>query len=108
LKQDCVVLTSGGIDSTTLLYLLASQNYLPHPLFVDYGQLTADIDRCAVYEIYFEARKRFELMYPRTIELNLRKIAISTLLGTREVITQTEEETLVPGRNMLLLAIAAS
>ncbi|WP_234911930.1 7-cyano-7-deazaguanine synthase [Vibrio anguillarum] len=36
--KEAIVLTSGGLDSTTVVYQLVSQNIRVKPLFFNYGQ----------------------------------------------------------------------
>ena len=43
-----LVLASGGVDSSTLLWLLTEQGMKPSALFVDYGQAAAESERAAV------------------------------------------------------------
>ena len=43
-----LVLASGGIDSSTILWLCAEQGIMPNALFVDYGQAAAQSERAAV------------------------------------------------------------
>ena len=37
-KRKIVVLTSGGLDSSTTMLKLANESYEVHPLFIDYDQ----------------------------------------------------------------------
>ena len=46
-----LVLASGGIDSSTILWLCANQGIVPNALFVDYGQAAAQSERAAVERI---------------------------------------------------------
>ena len=46
-----LVLASGGIDSSTLLWLSADQGLGPSAIFVDYGQPAADAERAAVTSV---------------------------------------------------------
>ena len=46
-----LVLASGGVDSSTLLWLSAEQGLDPSALFVDYGQPAAGAERTAVASI---------------------------------------------------------
>lgn len=51
---DALVLTSGGIDSSTLLALLHEQGFRPSGLFLDYGQASAKAEEVAVTTICSE------------------------------------------------------
>ena len=44
----CLVLASGGVDSTTLLWLCVEQGMEPSALFIDYGQAAAQSENMAV------------------------------------------------------------
>ena len=44
----CLVLASGGVDSTTLLWLCVEQRMEPSALFIDYGQASAQSENAAV------------------------------------------------------------
>ena len=46
-----LVLASGGVDSSTLLWLLAEQDLAPSALFVDYGQAAAEAESAAVARV---------------------------------------------------------
>ena len=46
-----LVLASGGVDSSTLLWLSAEQGLAPSALFVDYGQPAADAESAAVAKV---------------------------------------------------------
>ena len=46
-----LVLASGGVDSSALLWLCAEQGTLPHALFVDYGQAAAQSEGAAVAKL---------------------------------------------------------
>ena len=46
-----LVLSSGGIDSSSLLWLAAEQGLSPSALFVDYGQPAAEAERAAVDKV---------------------------------------------------------
>lgn len=49
--QTFLALVSGGVDSSTLLWLCEEQNIAPEALFVDYGQAAAQAEREAVGRI---------------------------------------------------------
>ena len=46
-----LVLSSGGVDSSTLLWLCSEQGIVPHALFVDYGQAAAQSEGSAVEKL---------------------------------------------------------
>lgn len=105
---DCVLLFSGGIDSTTLLWDLRNQGRHPHLLSFDYGQ-----------------RHRVELKAARTIARITScpndTVALPTWLFQGS--SQTSDEisvphghyaaesmklTVVPNRNMVMLSLAGA
>lgn len=50
-QETLLVLASGGVDSSTLLWLLAEQGLTPSALFVNYGQAAADAESAAVARV---------------------------------------------------------
>jgi len=105
-----VVLLSGGIDSTVLMYSLIA-NYEVYPLSVSYGQrhgkeLVAAGKVCA-------ARGDWLLGRWKRLNLNvLRDLLPSTLTDVGEIPKghyedESMKQTVVPNRNMILLALAA-
>ncbi|MCB0359279.1 MAG: 7-cyano-7-deazaguanine synthase QueC [Bdellovibrionales bacterium] len=107
---DVVILLSGGLDSSTLLYHLRQEGWRPAGLAIDYGQ-----------------RHRRELAAARAIAgeagIHLRVADISPLqpllLGSAltdptidvpsgHYTDESMKATVVPNRNMLFLAVAAS
>ena len=46
-----LVLASGGVDSSTLLWLSAEQGLRPRALFVDYGQAAAEAEKVAASNV---------------------------------------------------------
>jgi 7-cyano-7-deazaguanine synthase len=89
-----VVLHSGGIDSTVLLFDRLAQNDTVHAVAINYGQthqreLAAGATLCADYQV------------PRTIvTLDAAPFAGSELTGGAGVV--------VPNRNMVLIAMAGA
>ena len=105
-----VVLLSGGIDSTVLMYSLV-ESYQVWPLSVSYGQrhhkeVLAARNVC-------EARGNWLLKRWKYLDLsNLRFILPSALTGVGNIPTgeydkETMSQTVVPNRNMIFLAVAA-
>jgi 7-cyano-7-deazaguanine synthase len=109
MTDKCVVLLSGGLDSTVLLYNLVS-TYECYPLTIGYGQrhireLTAARNVC-------EARGGDLLKRWKYVELGvLRTLLPSSLTGVGEIPKghyedESMKSTVVPNRNMILLSIA--
>jgi len=110
MNKKCVVLLSGGIDSTVLMYSLIA-DYEVWPLTISYGQrhhreVIAARNVC-------ESRGDWLLKRWKYVDLsNLRSILPSALTGVGEVLEgkydrETMSQTVVPNRNMIFLAVAA-
>jgi len=106
-----VVLLSGGIDSTVLMYSLISE-YQVYPLTILYGQRHSK-EVIAAWSVC-EARGGWLLERLKYLDLNnLRDILPSALTDTSVAVptgSYNEEgmsKTVVPNRNMIFLAIAA-
>jgi 7-cyano-7-deazaguanine synthase len=105
-----VILVSGGIDSSTLLYQMASGGYDCYPLLVLYGQrhskeVLAAGEICRGIGL---VRGRWKVV---DLE-SLGRILPSTLTGEGEIpeghyAAEIMKQTVVPNRNMILLAVAA-
>ena len=106
----CVVLLSGGLDSTVLMYSLVNE-YEVWPLTIAYGQrhnkeIIAARNVC-------EARDYNLLLRWKYVDLSvLRNLLPSALTGKGEIPLghydpETIGQTVVPNRNLILLSIAA-
>ena len=100
-----VVLSSGGLDSTTVLAMARAQGFECHALSFDYGQRhRAELDaadRCAALQ---------GAASHKVITLNLDQIGGSALTDTHMDVPESPTEgiptTYVPARNTIFLAIA--
>ena len=108
-SKKCIVLLSGGIDSTVLMYSLIA-DYEVYPLTIGYGQrhkkeVIAARNVC-------EARGQWLLKRWKYVDLsNLRSILPSALTGVGEVpeghyTSENMVQTVVPFRNGVLLSLA--
>lgn len=102
-----VILVSGGLDSTTLMYLFVNQNVDFVPLFVNYGQ------HCANHEL--DTLKRvIPAQYADKIEIidvsSIYKYSQSRFIKPANLWKEkiTADDLYIPYRNVLLLTIAAS
>lgn len=102
-----VVLFSGGIDSTVLLYHLLQDGYNVFPLHINYGQVTYKGERTAANNIIsnLNINKLMELDVS-----NINKIGCGSLIGEYpKNITSGEEwykDEFFPNRNLMLLSLA--
>lgn len=93
-------LLSGGLDSTVLLYDLLDQGYKAHCILYDYGQrhikeLGFAEATCAKLGVTFDKI----VLPPQLFERSALTTGGDSLIGT---------PTVVPNRNMVLIAMAAS
>jgi len=96
-----VVLLSGGLDSTTVLYQ-AARSGPTLALFVDYGQRASETERRVSADM--ASRVWAEFVHIRVPDI--ARLARSTLTGTGPV--DIPQNTVVPGRNALLLSLGAA
>ena len=109
-SRKCVVLLSGGLDSTVLLYSLVDR-FECYPLTISYGQ--SHIKEITAARNVCEARDHNLLLRWKYLNLDvLRTLLPSSLTGVGKIPQGHYEEesmksTVVPNRNMIFLAIAA-
>lgn len=108
--RKAVVLLSGGVDSTVLLYSMV-RNYECYPLTISYGQ-RHEREVLAARAVC-EARNHNLFLRWKWLDLSvLRELLPSALTGKGEIpkgsyTLESQSVTVVPNRNMILLAIAA-
>ena len=107
-QMKAVLILSGGLDSTTLLYKLLADGYLVDALTFNYGQKHKKEIDCAI-----AITSRLDVAH-HIIDLSTLAAFLgeSALLGKKEVPSchYTEEaarQTVVPNRNMIMLSVAA-
>ena len=102
-----VVLVSGGMDSTTLMYLFVAQGVDFIPLFINYGQHCADHELETLKQVIpTRYADKIEIIDVSSIYKYSRSRFIkSANLWEEEV---KAEDLYIPYRNVLLLTIAAS
>jgi 7-cyano-7-deazaguanine synthase len=106
--SNCVAILSGGLDSTTLVYHLFNEDYIPHCLSFNYGQRhSKELD------FAWHTADRLDLQFD---EIDLTSItgliSNSALTHGKEVpdghyAEENMKQTVVPNRNMIMLSIAA-
>ena len=109
-SKECVVLLSGGIDSTVLMYSLV-EDYRVWPLTINYGQ-RHNKEVLAARNVC-EARGQWLLLRWKYLDLsNLRFILPSALTDTSvdvpfgKYTESSMSQTVVPNRNAILLSLA--
>ncbi len=107
--KKAVVLFSGGLDSTTALYLAKSEGYEVYALSFDYGQRhSKELD------VARKAAKVAGVAQHQIVSLNLGAWGGSALTDQHLDVPVSQEEndeipiTYVPARNMVFLSVAAS
>lgn len=106
LKQG-IILASGGLDSTTLCYLLIKNNIEFIPLIINYGQHCFETELERLKEVLPENYvNKIEIIDVSGIyKYSKSKFIIPSNLWEEKV---TAEDLYIPYRNVLLLTIAAS
>lgn len=119
MSQKIVTLLSGGLDSQTLLYYLATQFKASEITAVsfDYGQRHGQRELSAANEIIIAAQERFVWRVDH-VRIDLRSLSgllDGSALTDRDIevpeghyAAENMKLTVVPNRNMMMLAIAAS
>lgn len=107
-----VLILSGGIDSSTLLYYLLKKGYEIHALTFIYGQ--RHLKEIEYASKIVEKAKQIGFIEHRIVDITSISSLISSgaLTGDKDVpkafySDETQKQTIVPNRNMILLSIAA-
>lgn len=107
-NQKAIVLASGGLDSTVLVYYLLDCGIYPHMLSVNYGQRHRR-EIAAASQIAERLRLRHTVLQLEGLALDLHGSAL-TFNGPDvpdgHYSEASMQQTIVPNRNMILLAIA--
>src|SRR6185437_9781643 len=107
MSEQVVVMTSGGLDSTVLLYWALDQNYEAIPLFIDYGQHCASTELSAL-------RSNLPPEFPRNIEtVNVSEVfraSPSRMIRETDLWKETisSSDLMLPYRNLFLLVTGAA
>lgn len=106
-KKKCIVLLSGGLDSTTCLAAAQAEDYDCYTMAVDYGQRhRSELLSAQKVSEYFKAKQH------KVIKIDLRTIGGSALTADIDVPDHDDVEakeipiTYVPARNTIFLSIA--
>lgn len=108
MKKKCIVLLSGGLDSTTCLAVAKAEGYECYTMAVDYGQRhKSELQAAQRVSTHFDAKAH------KVIKIDLRTIGGSALTADIDVpehngnAGETEIPiTYVPARNTIFLSIA--
>lgn len=111
-NEKVILLFSGGIDSTVLLFWLLARNYDVYPLCVNYGQNSFEGEFRAVNRI-LDGLKNYNRQNLLTLEIPaLQFIGRGSLVGEFPQRICSREEwyasEFFPNRNMILLSLAAA
>jgi 7-cyano-7-deazaguanine synthase len=111
--REAVVLLSGGLDSSTLLHVLLEEKFTPTALAVYYGQAHS-IELSSAYNVARDVGVRI-------VDLDLEETARQIFAGAKSsqvgqqiavpeghYASESMKSTIVPNRNMLLLALAGA
>lgn len=102
-----LLLLSGGIDSTVLLYWLLDKNYDVNTIHINYGQKSFKGEKNAILSLNICKENHFTLDIPHVSE-----IGMGSLVGELPNVIESREEWFVkeyfPNRNMILISIAAA
>jgi 7-cyano-7-deazaguanine synthase len=107
--KKAVVISSGGLDSTTCMGIALRDGHIPYPLTFDYGQRhRIEIEKAKEVARFYQAKDH------RIIKLDFLKDFGGSALTDEKIEVPTEgvtdeiPVTYVPGRNLLFLSIATS
>lgn len=104
--KQALVMVSGGLDSTTVCYLLASQGTEVHPVFFDYGQHCAETEWAKVNEVLPDAA-----LPPERLNISdIFKGSPSRMIVEADLWRDSvsDDDLYVPYRTMLFFAVAAA
>ena len=111
MTKKAIALLSGGMDSVTAAAMIKNQGYEIYALTVSYGQRhSREIESAKRLAIWLGAKEH------EVIDLPISRLLKSSLMNPEEDLTSKDEKTIgssipstyVPGRNAILLAIAAA
>lgn len=101
-----LVMVSGGLDSTTVCYLLVSQGTEIQPVFFDYGQHCAETEWAKVNEVLPEIAVQPErLNISDVFSGSTSRMIVEADLWREAVL---DDDLYIPYRTMLFFAVAAA
>jgi 7-cyano-7-deazaguanine synthase len=107
-KKSCVLIMSGGLDSTVLLHWLKKNEVIVYGLSFDYGQRHVKELQCASYwgEKLCEEWKLISLDFMKTLGTTSALTNPLVELPEEHYTHENQKITVVPNRNMIMLSIA--
>lgn len=104
--KQAVVMVSGGLDSTTVCHLLASEGAEVHPIFFDYGQHCAETEWAMVKEVLpLKALPPERLNISDIFKGSPSRMIVEANLWKEAV---SDDDLYLPYRTMLFFAVAAA
>lgn len=97
-----VTLVSGGLDSTLMSLIAYEVETTLYPLFIDYGQLSADKE----WQTCQELHERFNL--PSVTRMDLSGFGKTIPSGLTDTMLRVNEDAFLPGRNLLFVLVGAA
>jgi 7-cyano-7-deazaguanine synthase len=107
MKQKCVTLVSGGIDSVVTL-ALCSQHYDVYALSFDYGQKHAIELECAKHHTHKFACKEHKIIPVPLSDITHSALTDPQIAPQQSVAPYEIPNTYVPARNLILLSLAVA
>jgi 7-cyano-7-deazaguanine synthase len=97
-----ITLTSGGLDSTLMAYLIKQEGLTQHPLFIDYGQRNKDRE-------YGACKRNFAKHgLPEPVVASLAGFGQLVPSGLTNMDKRVLEDAFLPCRNLLFLLTGAA
>ncbi len=97
-----VTLVSGGLDSTLMSVLANDEGLRQHPLFIDYGHLSASVE----WETCRKVLKNHGIAEP--VRMDLSGFGSLVPSGLTRASLRVNEDAFLPGRNLLFLLAASA
>jgi len=107
-KPDCIIVYSGGLDSTVLLYKLRKEGRQLHALSFNYGQRHKKELACATEICFNLGIPRFDVDLPLFLFKGSSQTSAEIPVPLGHYADETMKQTVVPNRNMVMLALAGS
>jgi 7-cyano-7-deazaguanine synthase len=104
--NQAVVMVSGGLDSTTVCYVLVSEGIEVYPIFFDYGQHCAETEWAKVQEVLPQ-----KALPPQRLNISdVFKGSPSRMIQEADLWKDavSDDDLYVPYRTMLFFAVAAA